>query len=363
MCGIAGYISMSDKRPNKTKLEEMFVEIQSRGKDASGFAILDKKGLYVAKGPMQANELITKKSWRSLKKLPPIMIMHTRAATQGDRLINTNNHPITHEHYAMVHNGVINNEADFDVPLTVVDSLAIVKSWQQNEEDISKVFASLEGSFAVGMLDSKQPNKLTLFRHNNPIEVLFDTHDEILYFASTTWAVKKVKQNYEKTIKGFPVEDRYQELNFTNDSYWEITTEEGLTNYIDKLEAKPRVYTYTHSNYSRNKNYDHWKYNGAYGQYSFDEEYDGDWQNPPNKETKQLPAPKEEYGSDVLFLEYLEPHTRADYDAVNDKLSTSDFIAIECDKCERPTIINKNEVNPICHQCKTKLNKEQTYVN
>ena len=185
MCGIAGYISMSKKRPEKGRLEEMFVSIQSRGKDASGYAYTVGNKLRIVKAPMKAEQLITKKSWRQLKNLPPIMIMHTRAATQGHESENENNHPIYHNNWAMVHNGVIQNDADFDIPNTTVDSLAILKAWEKSEGKIKETFSSLQGSFAVAMIGGKDSDRLTLFRHTNPIELLYDKYDEILYFAST----------------------------------------------------------------------------------------------------------------------------------------------------------------------------------
>lgn len=352
MCGISGYISMSDKRPDKTKLEEMFKSIQLRGRDASGFATLDAKTLRVVKAPIEADELITRKAWKKLTELPEIMIMHTRAATQGAVANNDNNHPIRYKKYTAIHNGVINNEADFDVPLTQVDSMAILKSWHQNKGDIKEVTKSLQGSFAVALLDTTKPGKLTLFRHTSPIELLLDQKDEILYFASTVTAVEKVKENSPKNVKGFYIDDRYQNLNFPNNSYMEVTVDEGLTNFIEELETKPTVYAYD-SNTSYRKSYPRYERKNSYaGDYYYgSEDYDEDYSWGGN----YLPAKTNHNRVDTLFLEYLEPTTKEEYEAVNEKLKTSNFVAIECPSCHKPTLLDIKEVNPLCVQCKNKI--------
>ena len=364
MCGIAGYISMSDKRPNKTKVEEMFVEIESRGKDASGFSFFNEKNeLIVAKAPLTATQLITKKTWKSLKKLPPIMIMHTRAATQGKSSNNENNHPIIWGDYTMVHNGVITNEAEFEVPTTTVDSLAILKSYEKHEEDIQKVFSSLEGSFAVAILKKNEPNTLRLFKHTNPIQLLFDKHDEILYFASTTFAVNKAKVKYETIIKNFILKDRYYEIDFPNNAYWKFTKKDGVKQYITDIEPKKITYTYNRNNYYGNHGY-YGDYD-SYGAYGSEDEQLGLYVNNRYLPAKKKPEETESYSiydADSQFLEFLTPETYAEYQAINDKLATSDLIAIECPECQKPSLINIHNEKHYCMECKKEI-KRIAYAN
>jgi asparagine synthetase B (glutamine-hydrolysing) len=363
---------MSHKRPAKSKLEEMFTTIQFRGQDASGFATIDEHTMRVVKAPIKAEELITKKSWRKLKTLPPIMLLHTRAATQGDKKENTNNHPIKYKNYAAVHNGVIQNEAEFNVPFTTVDSLAILKSWHENQGDITKVFKSLEGSFAVGLIDSKQPNKLVLFRHTSPIEMMLDKENEILYFASTTYAVEKMKETYDKKVKGFPVFDRYQSIVFPNNTFMEITREEGLINRVEDLSAKTTVYYTSYNKTYRSKSYNdsrfnpqrssyHDRYFGSEDEWDLYDGWDTGYCLPANREPE--PIPEKKASVSMLFLEYLVPQNAEHYRLVNKKLETSDYRAIECEHCEQPTLINNNETKPICDNCSKEIKKVITYVN
>ncbi len=355
MCGIAGYISMSDKTPNKTNLEEMFKAIEVRGRDASGFATLTSKKLNVTKAPLMSSKLITKKSWKQLTKLPPIMIMHTRAATQGDIKINTNNHPLTYKNITAIHNGVIQNEADFGIPNTDVDSMAILKSWYENKGNINEVFGSLQGGFAVALLDSTQSDTLKLFRHTNPIELLFDQQDEILYFASTTIAVNKAKQKYEKLIKGFYINDRYQEIDFPNNSYMELNRKEGVIDYVEDLTVKPTIWQQNYNAHeTRNKNYH--SYYGAQGSESYYDGYTEGYHYTPNNTVK-------DNSSDTLFLEFKEPSFEADYIKVNEKLKTSAFSALKCPHCKRATLVDAREKEITCNQCKHTITEEELSVN
>ena len=369
MCGIAGYICMDTKRPNKTKLEEMFSSIEMRGKDAAGIAYPEGSHIKVFKAPFKATELITKKGWRKLETLPPIMIFHTRASTQGDPLVNSNNHPITYESYAMAHNGVITNEADFDVDDKTVDSLAILKSWHKNDKDIKKVFASLEGSFAVALIDHKTPNKLTLFRHNNPIEMLLDIDDSILYFASTVWAVEKNKQEYSKVFKNIPLKNRYATINFPDNSYIEVTTDDGLVNTIYDLKAKERVWTYTNGKYSSRKRNNNFAFDSE-DYDDIDAEYYNSYQSQcripfttASKTEDKAKTPKIEDDTAQLFLENALPKTEEEYAAINTLFATSHYFVRPCPVCSKTTLTIKTQTTHKCQQCSVIFNTGNNYVN
>ena len=60
MCGIMGYYAFSEKRPKKKILEKMFVDLESRGDDAAGFAYIDPKlgSLVVKKVPVSSKVFV-----------------------------------------------------------------------------------------------------------------------------------------------------------------------------------------------------------------------------------------------------------------------------------------------------------------
>ncbi|MBZ0181776.1 MAG: hypothetical protein K8F60_04915, partial [Melioribacteraceae bacterium] len=110
MCGIMGYYSFGRTTPNKNKIEKMFVLLESRGRDASGFAYINNQNkLVVSKAAVKSSDFVKEADWKSLV-LPKIMILHTRAKTQGEPTNNMNNHPLfTKDGLCIVHNGMIFN--------------------------------------------------------------------------------------------------------------------------------------------------------------------------------------------------------------------------------------------------------------
>ena len=86
MCGIMGFFSFGNTLPDKEKITDMFSLLETRGRDASGFAFIDDSNLVVHKAPIKSSELIKTDEWKDLN-LPKVMILHTRMKTQGQKLI------------------------------------------------------------------------------------------------------------------------------------------------------------------------------------------------------------------------------------------------------------------------------------
>ena len=55
MCGIMGYYSFGNTMPDKDKITNMFSLLESRGRDASGYAFIKDNNLIVNKA---ANQII-----------------------------------------------------------------------------------------------------------------------------------------------------------------------------------------------------------------------------------------------------------------------------------------------------------------
>lgn len=190
MCGIAGYYAFGKDRPTMEELDNMLVWCMDRGKDATGVAWIGNNNIHVIKKPVNAIEFIKDENWRAIN-IPKFMIMHTRAATQGDKSDNANNHPIFNKDgMGLVHNGIISNEEDVYKKLGVVpdgevDSETILKIIERNWIDSVEDLKEVRGTFACAMIWSKKPDDLLLFRHNNPMVYAIDTKRDIFYFAST----------------------------------------------------------------------------------------------------------------------------------------------------------------------------------
>jgi asparagine synthetase B (glutamine-hydrolysing) len=215
MCGITGYVCFKDEVPERVTdmFTEMLVGIRSRGKDATGIAYLttDSGGiveLCVDKEPVEAGEYIKKPGFISmLNAAPNVAIGHTRAATQGKPEDNNNNHPIISldNTMALIHNGVIRNDGELfrkhSLPrVGEVDSEVIMRMLEKCESTdpkkmVAEAMPSISGSYAVALLDLTRPNKLWLYRHNNPIVLGWWDEGKTLFFASEDKHIKNAWRN------------------------------------------------------------------------------------------------------------------------------------------------------------------------
>ena len=212
MCGIMGYYAFGKTIPDKKKIENMFVLLETRGRDASGFAFIDQKTnkLKVTKAAKPASDLVRSKSWKSLV-LTNKMIFHTRMKTQGEPSNNMNNHPLfTKQGLAIVHNGMIYNDKEIfgrkqkrDAEVDSEAILALLSAKTKGKDRIKNIFNRLEGAFAVASIDQSDPERLLLIKKDNPIELYYNSKDDILYFCSEREIMQKALQITSFRKRGF----------------------------------------------------------------------------------------------------------------------------------------------------------------
>ena len=188
MCGIAAFSRPEGSNKNARHLaHHLLTQIESRGSHASGFAYITedaKVGIY--KNPTPGSQL-------SLHELPRdarTVILHTRYATQGAVEDNRNNHPVisTDRKVALVHNGVISNDAALRGPLGIdarhgeVDSLVIPSLIaQEGVEGLSK----LGGYAAIAWLDVRSPGDLYIAKLKSSPVAYTHMFDGTFVMAST----------------------------------------------------------------------------------------------------------------------------------------------------------------------------------
>ncbi len=184
MCGIVGYIG--DKAAQSVLLNGL-KRLEYRGYDSSGMALIlsNKNAVSVRKSPGKIAAL------EKLLKNRPISgivgIAHTRWATHGEpNQINAHPHLDCKNEIALVHNGIIENYARLKTELikeghkfiSQTDTEVIVhliEKFYRNgvvlEEAVRKALAKLEGSFAIGVVAKKEPDKLVGARLGSPLVV------------------------------------------------------------------------------------------------------------------------------------------------------------------------------------------------
>lgn len=197
MCGIAGYSLSPNVRINSKRIARaMLLEIEKRGRDATGFAYLDPTGEFqVHKSDLPAHVFVNRRL--CVPKQARTVIMHTRFATQGDPRWNANNHPIPAGSVVGVHNGHVSNDDQLfaqmqhwvgrDVRVAQVDSEAAFALLGFIDQPITESLELIRGGAALAWLDRTDtlPNTLHLARLNSSPMCVATTKDGSLFFAST----------------------------------------------------------------------------------------------------------------------------------------------------------------------------------
>jgi len=177
MCGIFGISIAGETRLSWDDVQEatkrLFLLSESRGKEASGLAVLANTGIYVEKRPLPARKLIKtreyREMWRSFGSgplAPPVVVIgHSRLVTNGLQGIVTNNQPVYKDGVVAVHNGIICNDAElwekypslerrWEVDTEVLNSLVRhhYRASQNITTAIGETFSEIEGSASIALI-------------------------------------------------------------------------------------------------------------------------------------------------------------------------------------------------------------------
>lgn len=180
MCGIVGYLGKKRAQPI---LLEGLKRLEYRGYDSSGIAVLEKKKilLYKKEGKISILEALLVN-----KKLEgTIGLGHTRWATHG-KPSDENAHPHSDcsGDLVVVHNGIIENYLILKEELvkkghrfkSETDTEVIAHLIEENfkgdlEEATREALKSVEGAYAIGVISTRDPEKLVAARYGSPLIV------------------------------------------------------------------------------------------------------------------------------------------------------------------------------------------------
>ena len=251
MCGIMGYYCFGSGRPDKKKIENMFALLETRGRDASGFAFIREDNLIVHKAPIRSSEMIRTDEWKELL-LPSVMILHARAKTQGSEKNNANNHPLFNKQgLCIVHNGIIYNDREIfgkNQRDAEVDSEAIlaVLSAKHKGDKIKRVFEKLEGSFAFAVIDKNNPEQLILVKKDNPLDLYYNEEEDILYFCSERSIMQEALEIKPNAKRGFNIGENDFHFYEMENNHALVLNNEGVESY---QKHSPRRDEWTYRDY------------------------------------------------------------------------------------------------------------------
>ena len=180
MCGIVGYIG---NRNAANILIEGLEKLEYRGYDSAGIAVINENGVEVKKHKGRLSVLKDSLGENMLEGT--IGIGHTRWATHGEPSdVNAHPHLNSNNAIAVVHNGIIENyiplkeeliekgyEFKSDTDTEVIPHLIDCYYNGNIIETVQKVVSMLEGSYALGIIDSNNPDMVIAVRKDSPLVV------------------------------------------------------------------------------------------------------------------------------------------------------------------------------------------------
>lgn len=179
MCGILGYIG---KGRTYGALLEGLARLEYRGYDSCGIAVVEGNKLLLKKRSGKITQL--KDDLRNaLGAKTNLAILHTRWATHGrPNTVNAHPHYNGEKTIAIVHNGIIENFLQLKEELrrsgykfrSETDTEVIVHLIEQSyasslAEAVRKAVRKLQGSFALAVVCSYEPDTLVVVRKASPL--------------------------------------------------------------------------------------------------------------------------------------------------------------------------------------------------
>ncbi|RDU62254.1 glutamine--fructose-6-phosphate transaminase (isomerizing) [Helicobacter sp. MIT 14-3879] len=194
MCGIIGYIGNKEK---KQIIIDGLRELEYRGYDSAGMAVLNNDGLTIFKTTGKLKNLESKCKDFSSSGFG-VAIGHTRWATHG-KVSEVNSHPISAEFSTIVHNGIIENyieikqdlEKKGHIFLSQTDTEVVVHLFEDillSTKDVFSAFKKtievIKGSYAILLITKKDKEKIFYAKNSSPL--LIGSDGAGIYFASSS---------------------------------------------------------------------------------------------------------------------------------------------------------------------------------
>ena len=207
MCGVFGFIARkAGARPNLGHLEMMALVAERRGDHAYGLAWIENgtNRLKMHKAPGAVTDNLD-----ALKVASncTMLIGHTRWATHGSALDNSNNHPHSCDGGWIVHNGVVTNDIELiqefnHLPVSECDSEVIgltieAMSGSLLDRSVDGINRTKGGSVVLGLW--ARPNRMLISRRGNPLSI--ESRDEGFYFCSTPSGMTDGKDVRDNTAR------------------------------------------------------------------------------------------------------------------------------------------------------------------
>lgn len=178
MCGIMGYVG---SQSCSTMIYDGLKRLEYRGYDSAGIVVLGDTEIEVAKSVGKLFHLEDQLGRLSTKA--KMGMGHTRWATHGAPSFE-NAHPHTHDGFALIHNGIIENYQALKIRLleagtvfasetdTEVILHLIHREYAKDnslDKAVMRVIPMLEGAFAFAVMTAKEPGVFYVVKNSSPL--------------------------------------------------------------------------------------------------------------------------------------------------------------------------------------------------
>lgn len=275
MCGIVGFISLSDK--DKTVAKEnyfrraLFLDTL-RGFDSTGFMAVPFNESFNT--PIVYKRALAAPDFLQLRKSSKLLynadnyfalVGHNRAATQGGVNDNTA-HPFTHKHITLVHNGTLDTRHGLSGRGTfTVDSEDICNALSK-VEDPKEVLEKLDGAYVLIWHNANTGTIHMARNKGRPLYFGFDKDGQNMLFASEEWIIRGAlgekpafsMSKYYLLKDGLHIQFNESMLNLNDHELEEFKVYEAPVRYNYNNNANP----YGHNHYGNNRtleDYGYWK--------------------------------------------------------------------------------------------------------
>jgi len=207
MCGIVGYIGT---KPSKQILIDGLRELEYRGYDSAGIAVLQEGNFSLFKAVGKLINLEEKAKEFESNGFS-VGIGHTRWATHG-KPTELNAHPHLGQNSYVVHNGIIENYQELKTRLqnegitflSQTDTEVIVHLFEHHLknsanafEAFSKTLSELEGAYAILLVNASEPETIFFAKHGSPMIIGRNKEGEVLFGSSDAALIGKCHEvNY-----------------------------------------------------------------------------------------------------------------------------------------------------------------------
>lgn len=204
MCGIVGYVG---KQEPVNILVAGLEKLEYRGYDSVGISLNINNQIITSKNKGRIADMLNKISLTDYHGAVA-GIGHTRWATHGEPS-DINSHPHGSPRLSIVHNGIIENYAELKERMiqkgyefeSETDTEVVAKCldyYYVQENDplvaITKLLATIEGSYALGIMFNQYPDRIYATRKDSPLLVGLGESEN--FIASDMTALLKHTRNY-----------------------------------------------------------------------------------------------------------------------------------------------------------------------